>query len=134
MTLSLPEIMQGQAAALSKPMPPEASGDYLTGRLGILAILSVLAAQEAENGFAACVWENGAIRSLLERTPHAVDVAPAAGLAWSALDRENADLRRALIGVHIRAEETGDADLVQEILQLYKEMATRRRLELPASV
>jgi len=131
MTPSLPDVMMGHVAALSAPMPPEASGDYLAGRLGLVAMMSILAAQEAERGIDTRVWENGAIRALLARAASPADCPPAADLTWSALDRENADLRRALIAVHIAVEEAGDAALDRDILQLYKEMADRRRLVLP---
>jgi NAD(P)-dependent dehydrogenase (short-subunit alcohol dehydrogenase family) len=131
MTPSLPDVMMGHVAALSAPMPPEASGDYLVGRLGLVAMMSILAAQEAERGIDTRVWENGAIRTLLTRAASPANCSPAADLTWSALDRENAALRRALITVHIAAEEAGDAVLDRDILQLYKEMSDRRRLDLP---
>ena len=130
MTPSLPDIMLGHVVALGTPMPPEASGDYLAGRFGLLAMLSILAAQEAERGIDARVWENQAIRAILARTGAAARE-PAGDLAWSTLDRENAELRRALIALHVAAEEAGDSALDQEILQLYREMAARRRLDLP---
>jgi hypothetical protein len=131
MTPSLPDIMLGNVVALTAPMPPEASGDYLLGRLGLVAMMSVLAAQEAERGVDARVWENSAIRAILARAAFLVDCPPAADLTWSALDRENARLRRALIAAHIAAEEASDAALDRAILQLYREMADRRRLNLP---
>ena len=131
MTPSLPDIMLGHVAALSAPMPPEASGDYLVGRLGLVAMLSILAAQEAERGIDVRVWENRAIRDLLAHAAAPADCPPADNLTWSALDRENAALRLALISVHAAAEEAGDAVLDLEILRLYKEMAERRRLDLP---
>jgi hypothetical protein len=131
MTPSLPDIMRGHVAALSAPMPPEASGDYLVGRLGILAMMSILAAQEAERGIDTRVWENGAIRALLARAACPADCPPAADLTWSALDRENAELRRALIAAHVAAEEAGDAALDRDILRLYKAMSERRQLLLP---
>jgi hypothetical protein len=129
MTPSLPDILMGHVAALGMPMPPEASGDYMAGRIGILAMLSILAAQEAERGIDARVWENAAIRGLVTGAgAHAA--ASASDLSWSALDRENADLRRALIAVHTAAEEAGDLALDGDILRLYEEMAARRRLVL----
>jgi hypothetical protein len=131
MTPSLPDIMLGHVAALSAPMPPEASGDYLIGRLGLVAMMSILAAQEAEFGIDTRVWENGAIRALLARAAFASACPPAVDLTWSALDRENAELRRGLIAVHIAAEEADDAALERDILQLYKQMSERRNLVLP---
>ena len=60
MTPNLPEILMGQSLALTAPQPPEASGDYMAGRLGMIAMLAALAAQEAERGIAARLWENQA--------------------------------------------------------------------------
>jgi hypothetical protein len=94
-------------------------------------MLSMLAAQEAERGIDARVWENAAIRGLLARAGAPADCPPAADFTWSVLDRENAALRRALISVHAAAEGAGNAPLDRQILTLYKEMADRRRLDLP---
>jgi hypothetical protein len=134
MTPSLPDIMMGSVVALTAPMPPEASGDYLAGRLGLVAMLSILAAQEAERGVDARVWENAAIRALLNRVGAAAGRPAAADLTWSALDRENAGLRRALIDAHAAAEEAGDTVLDREILHLYKSMSEQRRLVLPPTI
>ncbi len=129
MTPTLPDILIGQAVALMTPMPPEAGGEYLAGRMGMLAMLAGLAAQEAERGPAARVWENGAIRALLAKAGVAPDTADE-NLAWSALDAANAELRRALIRLHEAAEDRGDRMLQIEILDLYRQMAKARRLEL----
>ena len=129
MTPTLPDILIGQAVALMTPMPPEAGGEYLAGRMGMLAMLAGLAAQEAERGPAARVWENGAIRALLAKAGVAPDTADE-NLAWSALDAANAELRRALIRLHEAAEDRGDRTLQIEILDLYRQMAKARRLEL----
>ena len=97
--------------------------------LGMLAMLAGLAAQEAERGSAARVWENGAIRALLAKAGAALET-PGENLAWSALDAANAELRRALIRLHEAAEDRGDRALQIEILDLYSQMAKVRRLEL----
>jgi hypothetical protein len=131
MTPALPDVLIGQAVALMTPLPPEAGPEYMAGRMGLIAMLAGLAAQEAEKGLAARAWENDAIRALLARagTP-----APASGsdedLGWRALDAANADLRRRLIAVHEAAEARRDARLQGEILELYRGMAAARRLEL----
>ena len=65
MTPTLPEILRGEAIAMSTLLPPEAGGDYAAGRTGMLASLAMLASQEAERGPAARVWENGAMRGML---------------------------------------------------------------------
>jgi hypothetical protein len=145
MTPSLPDILAGQAAALATPLPPEASGDYAAARLGILGMLAVLAAQEAERGIAARLWENGAMRMLFSTAAQAYDGeldgrlgAAAAGaeddFSWTALDGANADLRRLLIALHEAVEERRDAALDLEILRLYRRMAHERRLELPSAM
>ncbi|MEO8925733.1 MAG: hypothetical protein ABI306_01100 [Caulobacteraceae bacterium] len=142
MTPSLPDILMGQVVALSAPLPPEAAGDYAAGRAAILAMLAMFAAQEAERGFAARLWENGALRVLFGRAAQAFDgeldgrlAAAAAGadddFSLSALDRTNADLRRLLIALHEAAEQRGDATLDRRILALYQAMAKARRLDLP---
>jgi hypothetical protein len=131
MTPSLPDLLMGHMIALSTPMPPEATGDYLVGRLGLLAMISILAVQEAERGVDTRVWENKAIRSILQRAGAGAPCEPAEDLTWSALDRENAQLRRALIAAHTSAEDRGDTALGREILGLYHEMAGRRQLVLP---
>ena len=136
MTPSLPDLLIGQAAALTAPQPVEAGGDYLAGRVGMLALLAVMMAQEAERGLAARVWENGAIGDLLAKAAPAYRLAPATDggdLSWRALDQRNADLRRLLIKLHELVEARGDADLDREILALYRAMAHARRLDLPAS-
>lgn len=142
MTPSLPDILLGQSLALAAPQPPEAGGDYMAGRLGMIALLCALAAQEAERGIAARLWENQALRDLFARAAGAYDAAlagalAAAGagadtdLAWSALDAVNAELRRRLIALHEAVEGRGDAARDAEILALYGAMAHARRLELP---
>lgn len=144
MSPTLPDILMGQALSLSTPMPPEASGDYLAGRMGLMVLLATLAAQEAERGIAARVWENSALRSLFAKAAHAYDgvldgrlAIVAAGadadLAWRALDGANAELRRVLIALHEAVEQRRDGALDLEILELYREMARRRRLDPPGA-
>jgi hypothetical protein len=135
MTPSLPTLLLGQAVALTAPAPPESSGDYAAGRIGLVATLLVLAAQEAEKGPAARVWENRAIAELLA-SARASDPRPARGdsaASWRDLDAANAELRRRLIALHEAAEIAGDHDLQARILALYVEMAKARRLDLPGA-
>ncbi|MGA0599138.1 hypothetical protein ACO2Q3_00365 [Caulobacter sp. KR2-114] len=141
MTPTLPEIMTSFAVALSTPMPPEATGDYMAGRVGMLSMLAALAGQEAERGPAARVWENGAIRAVLGEAAGRYDAAFDGALAkaaaevdtdftWSGLDAANAALRRLLIALHERVETAGDNDLDRRIIGLYAQMAHERRLDL----
>lgn len=142
MTPTLPMILMGQVAALSAPAPPEASGDYAVSRGGMVAMLLMLASQEAERGPAARAWENGALRTILAEAASAYDEALEGALSsatgvtdgdgsWSALDGANAELRRRLIALHTAAEARRDAALQRRILDLYVDMARARRLEFP---
>jgi hypothetical protein len=144
-TPSLPDILMGYAVALVTPLPPEASGDYAAGRMGILGMLAVLAAQEAERGIAARLWENAALRALFSKVAGAYDdelagrlSAAAAGedgdFSWTALDLANAALRRLLIALHEAVEARRDSGRDREILTLYRRMAHERRLELPSAL
>ena len=129
MTPALPDILIGQAAALATPLPPEAQGEYLAGRVGIMAMLSGLAAQEADRGPAARIWENRAIAELIAKAEGA-PIELGKDMTWRGLDAENARLRRRLIELHEAAETRGHAALQTDILQLYVEMAAARRLTL----
>ena len=106
-------------------------------------MLAVLAAQEAERGTAARLWENGAMRALFADAAGAWDgplggaLARAAAardedMSLSALTAANADLRRSLIALHEAVEAAGDAALDRRILALYVEMAAARHLDLGA--
>jgi hypothetical protein len=130
MTPALPDILVGQAAALATPLPPEAQGEYLAGRIGLMAMLAGLAAQEADRGPAARVWENQAIAALIAKAAGGEAAAGKNDLTWRGLDAENARLRRRLIELHEAAETAGNAALQSEILQLYVDMAAARRLTL----
>lgn len=143
MTPTLPELLAGQAAALAAPQPPEAGGDYLAGRIGMIMTLAALMAQEAERGTAARTWENAAIRAVFAQADDVYDrscggalSAASTGvdrdLTWSALDHANAALRRGLITLHEMAEARGDGALDAVILALYRDMAHHRRLEFPS--
>jgi L-aminopeptidase/D-esterase-like protein len=141
-TPALPDLLMGQLISLTAPQPPEAGGDYMAGRIGLLATLAALGAQEAERGVAARMWENGAMRALFARAAGAYDDALQGDLAlaaeaedealsWSVLDRVNAELRRLLIRLHEAVEARGDEALDREILRLYQGMARARRLDPP---
>jgi hypothetical protein len=140
LTPTVPELLLGNMLCLVDPPPEENLGDFFAARVGVTGMISMLCAQEAEKGIEARVWENHAIREVLTNGSlrHGADFAAAAGtyeedLTLTALDRENAGLRKALIALHIAAEESGDTALHHEILRLYIQMADARRLDLPAS-
>lgn len=136
MTPSVPDILVGNFLCMADPGPPEQQGEFMAGKVAVVALLSLLAAQEAERGAAARVAENAAIREIL------VEVAADYGLegGWpadpveltiSGLDRVNATLRQALISLHEAVEARADTGRHTRILRLYARMAELRRLDLP---
>lgn len=138
MTPSLPDILVGNFLCLAEPSPPESAGEFMAGKVAVTALLSLLAAQEAERGLAARVWENGAIRALLVQAApsHGLTCPEAAlgadeDLSLAGLDRANAVLRRSLITLHEAVEIAGDIARDQAILRLYGQMAHARRLDMP---
>ena len=138
MTPTVPQLLMGNMIALSNPPPPEAMGDFMAGRVAVTGMIGLLCAQEAEKGIEARVWENLAIRELLSAAAirYGADYAAAAwaeegDLTLTALDRENAALRTALIALHKAAEVSRDTALHHDILRLYVQMADARRLDLP---
>lgn len=138
MTPALPDILRGNFMCLAIPGPPEQQGEFMTTRVGVIALLSLLAAQEVERGTTARVWENDAIAAVLAEAAEAYGVqyaelaaTTAADLSLEALDRANAALRRGLIALHEAVELAGDLPLHWVIVGLYGQMAERRRLDLP---
>lgn len=138
MTPSLPDILIGNFLCLAEPSPPESAGEFMAGKVGVTALLSLLAAQEAERGLAARVWENGAIRTVLAQAAPTYGSTSAEAalcvdedLSLAGLDRANAALRRSLIALHEAVEIAGDVVLDQAILRLYGQMAHARRLDMP---
>ncbi|MEJ2815723.1 hypothetical protein [Caulobacter sp. CCG-8] len=138
MTPALPDILRGNFMALAIPGPPEQQGEFMTGRVGVIALLSLLAAQEVERGTQARVWENAAIAAVLAKAAETYGVQYAeiastgpVDLSLEALDRANAALRRGLIALHEAVEAAGDLLRHKMIVGLYGQMAERRNLELP---
>jgi hypothetical protein len=116
------------------PPPPEQQGEFMAGKVAVVALLSLLAAQEAERGVAARVTENAAIRALLNAAAGDYAVEALTGgdeLSLAALDGVNARLREALIRLHEAVEERGDTARHHAILRLYARMAELRRLDMP---
>jgi hypothetical protein len=136
MTPSLSDILVGNFMCMADPGPPEQQGEFMAGKVGLVALLSLLAAQETERGVAARVAENAAIRAALDEAAadYGLEVAglPSTDdLTFTALDRVNAALRKVLIGLHEAVEARGDAARHHAILRLYARMAELRRLDLP---
>ena len=130
MTPTVAEILVGNFMCLVDAPPQESVGDFMSARISVIGLLSLLSAQEAERGVAVRVWENGAIAAVLAKAGQALDVTPA-DLSITALDAANAQLRLALIAVHEAAEDAGNVALDREILSLYQAMADQRMLVLP---
>ena len=140
MTPTVPELLAGCAAALSKPVRDEEGNLFAASRQLTVATINTLLAQECASGTAVRVWENAALRAcLVEAAPrHGVDFSEArtvsdGDLSLAALDEANAKLRRLLIRLHEAAEAAADRALDCRILTLYREMAGRRELKLPAA-
>jgi hypothetical protein len=141
MTPTVRDVLQGCAIALSRPTPPEAGPDYAASRMGMVSMLTMLAAQEAEQCAGAAIQENAAIRAVLGAASPRYDaglagrLASAAGeqdadLSVPALDAANARLRGLLIELHQAVEAAGDAATDTQILALYVRMGELRRLTL----
>ena len=145
MTPNLPELLTGNLIAISTPPPPESAGEFAGGRIGVIGMISFMAAQEAETGVAVRVAENRAIRALftnaaregwasntaeLEQLSNTTDD----DLTLSGVDAANAALRRALIPLHEAVEAmAGPVGRTREarILKLLREGAESRALTLP---
>ena len=124
MTPTAADILIGNARVVAALATGEAGPDYVAAKLAVVAMLSVLAAQEVETGVAVRVAENAAIAAMLETQAETTD------LSITALDRVNADLRRRLIAAHDAAQPGSPRD--RAILALYRRMAAARVLVLPA--
>ena len=126
MTPALPDILNGAARALATPSPPESSGEFMVGKIGLVAMLLMLASQEAEKGLAIRVWENAAMRDRLGET-----IKGPPDFRLSKLDAENARLRTLLTTAHAEAEARGDVAEDRKFLDLYAAMAEARHLDVP---
>jgi hypothetical protein len=146
MTPTGAEILRGGFLALTEPVTPEAQGDFALSKVGVVGMLCFLMAQELDKGVAGRVAENQSIRSLFKDAAEA-DWSPPLSrrllelskgrdddLTLTALDRANAVLRDALIGLHAAVEEAGGAaGQARElrIVRLMKQSAVSHRLYLP---
>lgn len=124
MTPSAADILAGNARVIAALAAEGGGPDYAAARLGVVAMLSVLAAQEAAGGAAVRVAENAAIRAVLGEEGGDDD------LTIPALDAANAALRRRLITYHEALEARGEED--RAVLAVYRRMADLRMLVLPA--
>jgi hypothetical protein len=139
MTPTIPELLRGCAAALSKPVRAEEAGAFADARLSTVATINLLVAQECATGVAVRLWENAALRAVLMQAAAVYGAAfgEAAAiedgeLSLAALDEANLRLRRLLIRLHEAVEAASDEPMDRKILALYRDMAERRTLTLPA--
>lgn len=144
MSPSLPEILTGVVVAMTEQLGPESAGAFTQGRFGVLAMMTMLGAQEAERGPAATAWENQTLSALCREQAGAYDAELGGVLAKAAEADEgdrslaavtavNAELRRAVTALHEAAERKGDRALDRRILAFYRESAARRLLHLPSA-
>jgi hypothetical protein len=140
------EALIGNFMTLIEPPPPEAAGDFTAGKIGVIGMISLLAAQEMERGAAVRVTENRAMRTLFAEAAEggwaqaqterlkALARGEDDDLTITALDRGNAELRTALIALQSAVEDAaGAASLARQkrIARLLREAAQARRLDLP---
>lgn len=123
MTPTTAQILTGNAVTIAGLATETGGLEFAAAKLSVVAMLSVLAAQEVENAVAVRVAENAAIRVVIGA------VAVIDGLTVAALDAVNADLRRKLITHHAAVE--GDPIRDAEVLALYRLMAEGRALVMP---
>lgn len=126
MTPTLTDILTGNALALASLTEETGGAEFSGAKVSVVALLSLLAAQEAERAVAVREAENVAIAKALGVAP-----ADVAERTITALDAVNADLRRRLIAHHEAVEARGDADADRVVLALYRRMAEGRRLVMP---
>lgn len=139
MTPNVRDVLQGCVVALSRPVPQEAGPDYAASRVGIVSMLTMLAAEEADRCAGAAIRENADIRAVFADVAGGCEAALASRLSAAsrevdkdlgvpALDAANARLRGLLIELHEAAEAAGDAATDAKILALYVRMAAGRRM------
>lgn len=124
MTPATADILAGNARVIAGLAGEESGPAFAGAKLGVVAMLSILAAQEAASGAAVRVAENAAIRALLGADGEDDD------LTVPALDMANAALRRRLIAHHEALAVRGADEAA--VLALYRRMAEGRMLVLPA--
>ena len=123
MTPTTAQILTGNAVTIAGLATETGGLEFASAKLSVVAMLSVLAAQETANGVTVRVTENAAIGAVIGE---AVEVGD---LTVAALDAVNADLRRKLIVHHAKIE--GDPARDAEVLALYRRMAEGRVLVMP---
>lgn len=119
MTPSMPDLLRGNFLCLATPPDPEAAGEFAAGRVTVVALLNLLAAQE---------W---ALRGRLDEENAEIAALIGEAGAGGTPEERNAALRRALTAWHEAVEARGDRESDRAALALYRRMAARWALELP---
>lgn len=119
MTPPLPELLRGNFICLATPPDPEEAGEFTAGRVMVVALLNLLAAQE---------WE---LRGRFDEENAEIAALIGGAAEGGTPEAVNGSLRRALAAWHEAAEARGDAHADRAALALYRRMAARWALELP---
>jgi hypothetical protein len=146
MTPTISEMLVGNFMTLIEPSPVESAGEFMAGKIGVVGMISFIAAQEADKGAAIRVAENRAMRVLFteavqgdwipDQNPRLRELARGldTDITLTALDRVNAELRAALISLQAAVEEIPDVAALprqKRIMRLLHDAADARRLDLP---
>jgi len=141
------QLLNMSAMQLLTQILPQLPAGYAQGTASLLAVLSMMAAQEYERGAEIRASENGDMRALFrELAPMVDDVVlkqklsdagerKGASLAISALDAANYELRRLLIELQTNIENLAGPDAREaerRIWSVLKASAERRLVRLPA--
>lgn len=135
MSPTLTNILAGNAASITDLLANTDSPAFARKRLMVLAMLSRLAAQEADTAAAVRRAETEAIMEVLDRARDAYHLGPGPassdGESLGELDARNARARTLLAELHDAVERESDRSLHREILALHCRMALGRELRLP---
>ena len=141
--LGLSEVLAGGAQALATPATSDTAGEFSAGMIGVVAILCVFAAEEAEGAAARFCTENAQIRALfaaavaegqagtLQAKLVALSGEQDSDLRLSSLAAAADRLRDMLIALHVHAEQSGYSELEQAIVAFLHRSAHSRRLSIP---
>jgi hypothetical protein len=132
------ELAAGNARVMAEEPSADAGAAFSASKIGIVNMINALVAQEQARAVDVRVAENKAIRALFAE---ARDWAPALGARLAALasgadadtsivalDRANAELRRALIALHAAIE--GNVARERRVIALLRLIADGRALKL----
>jgi hypothetical protein len=137
------QILGLSAQWLGANVVPNLGASYLQGTTGLTNILLALVAQEYERGADIRATENAELRALFAELAPGIDDAmlrakldAAAAtrddsLKISVLNAANAELRRLLIALQIRCEQSGAQAAEKRIWAVLQTMAERRFVTLP---